>query len=101
METLEAAWRTRVVTTSAIERTGIGTLLDALAEHRTWLEETGEWERRTRMMLGTEVASRVRRRLIDEVLAAGGDADDVIDRVVNRSLSPITAADEMLAALRR
>jgi LAO/AO transport system kinase len=101
METLEGAWRTRVVTTSAVERTGIDKLLDALAEHRAWLEETGEWEQRTRMMLGTEVASRVQRRLIAEVLAASGDADDLIDRVIDRSLSPITAADEMLAALRR
>lgn len=101
MEVLPGAWRTKVITTSAIERTGIDTLLDALAEHRAWLEATGEWERRTRMMLGTEVASRVRRRLIDEVLAASGDAGDVIDRVVDRSLSPITAADELLAALRR
>jgi hypothetical protein len=65
------------------------------------METSGEWERRTRMMLGTEVASRVQRRLIAEVLAASGDADDVIDRVIDRSLSPITAADELLAALRR
>jgi LAO/AO transport system kinase len=101
MEVLEGAWRTRVITTSAIERAGIDTLLDALAEHRAWLEATGGWERRTRMMLGTEIASRVRRRLIDEVLAASGDADALIDRVLDRSLSPITAADEMLAALRR
>jgi hypothetical protein len=36
---------------------------------------------------------------MDEVLAGSGDADDVIDRVLDRSLSPITAADEMLAAL--
>jgi LAO/AO transport system kinase len=101
MEVLEGAWRTRVITTSAVERTGIDKLLDALAEHRAWMETSGEWERRTRMMLGTEVASRVQRRLIAEVLAASGDADDVIDRVIDRSLSPITAADELLAALRR
>ena len=100
MDSLDGGWQTRVIATSALERTGIDKLLDALAEHRDWLEESGEWERRTRMMLGTEVASRVRHRLIQEVLAAGGDAGDVIDRVVDRSLSPITAADEMLAALR-
>lgn len=101
METLEGTWRTRVITTSAVERAGIEKLLDALAEHRAWLEASGEWDQRTRMMLGTEVASRVQRRLIDEVLAASGDADDVIDRVIDRSLSPLAAADEMLAALRR
>ena len=32
MESLEGAWRTRVITTSAVERTGIDKLLDALAE---------------------------------------------------------------------
>jgi hypothetical protein len=52
------------------------------------------------MMLGTEVASRVQRRLIEEVLAAGTSSDELIDQVLDRTLSPLTAADRLLASLR-
>jgi LAO/AO transport system kinase len=100
MELLEGAWRTRVVTTSAVNRTGIDTLIAALAEHRSWLEATGGWNRQTREMLGTEIASRVQRRLLEDVLSATSSADGLIDQVLERSVSPLTAADRMLDRLR-
>jgi LAO/AO transport system kinase len=100
MEALEGTWRTRVVTTSAVEQTGIDALLEALAEHRAWLRESGDWERRTRMMLGVEVASRVQRKLIEEVLGRGAASDDLLDQVISRELSPLSAADRMLERLR-
>jgi LAO/AO transport system kinase len=99
MESLEGAWRTRVITTSAVERTGIDALIESLVEHRAWLRDTGEWDRRTRKMLGTEVASRVQRRLIDEVLETSATVDGLVDRVIERTLSPLTAADRMLERL--
>jgi LAO/AO transport system kinase len=100
METLKGTWQTRVVTTSSVERTGIDTLLDALADHREWLEQSGDWERRSRTMLGTEIAYRVQRKLIEEVTVASGSTDHLLEQVLARSISPLTAADRMLEQLR-
>lgn len=101
MEAMMETWQPRVVMTSSVERTGIDKLLNALADHRLWLRDTGEWARRTRSMLGTEIASRVQRSLLEEFLASRGVQDDLIERVLARDLSPISAADQMLEALRR
>lgn len=101
MEAMMDTWQPRVVMTSSVERTGIDKLLNALADHRLWLRDTGEWDRRTRSMLGTEIASRVQRSLLEEFLASRGVQDDLIERVLARDLSPISAADQMLEALRR
>jgi len=101
MEAMMDTWQPRVVMTSSVERTGIDKLLNALADHRLWLRDTGEWARRTRSMLGTEIASRVQRSLLEEFLASRGVQDDLIERVLARDLSPISAADQMLEALRR
>lgn len=100
MEAMMDTWQPRVVMTSSVERTGIDKLLNALADHRLWLRDTGEWARRTRSMLGTEIASRVQRSLLEEFLASRGVQDDLIERVLARDLSPISAADQMLEALR-
>ncbi len=100
MDGLMHGWRTKVVTTSATERTGIDTLLAALAEHRAWLRDSEEWELRTRRMLGTEIASRVQQRLLADVVAASESTGDVIEQVVARSVSPLAAADRMLERLR-
>lgn len=100
MEAMMETWQPRVVMTSSVERTGIDKLLNALADHRLWLRDTGEWARRTRSMLGTEIASRVQRSLLEEFLASRGVQDDLIERVLARDLSPISAADQMLEALR-
>lgn len=96
MDAVGDGWTPRVVMTSAVEKTGIDTLLGALADHRAWLSESGRWDERTRMMLGSEVAARVQRRLITRVLADGRSQDDVLDRVVAREISPLTAADWLL-----
>lgn len=93
------AWAPRVVMTSAVDQVGIDSLLDALADHRAWLEQSGSWDRRTRMMLGAEVAARVQRNLIARVMAPDTAQDTVLDEVVARQLSPLTAADRLLASM--
>ena len=100
MEPLKNQWQPHVVTTSSVEQIGIDKLLDALAEHRRWLESSGDWDRRTRTMLGSEVASRVQRQLIADVMTAGASQDDVLDAVVKRQLSPLSAADQLLETMR-
>jgi LAO/AO transport system kinase len=96
----DGSWQPRVITTSAVNRAGIDTLILSLEAHRTWLRSSGEWDRRARAMLGAEIASRVQRGLLDEVLGGAATQNDVIDRVFARELSPITAADLMLGRLR-
>ncbi len=94
-----SGWIPRVITTSSVERSGIDTLIAGLGEHREWLCESGEWDRRVRIMLGTEIAARVRRRLLDELVATTGTQDEVIEQVLSRELSPLSAADRLLEQL--
>lgn len=100
MEALEGQWQPRVVMTSSVERTGIDKLLGALTDHRAWLLSSGDWDRRTRTMLGAEIASRVQRSLIREIMSAGTSQDEIVEQVLARSISPLTAAEKMLEALR-
>lgn len=100
MESIAGTWQPRIVTTSSVERTGIDKLIEALAEHREWLTTSGGWDHRTRTMLGAEIASRVQRRLLEEVLVANTSRDEIIEQVVSRAISPLTAADRMLEQMR-
>lgn len=100
MESIAGTWQPRIVTTSSVERTGIDKLIEALAEHREWLTTSGGWDHRTRTMLGAEIASRVQRRLLEEVLVANTTRDEIIEQVVSRAISPLTAADRMLEQMR-
>ena len=96
-------WNTPVVKTSAIHREGVRTLIEAVAAHRTWLEETGEIEARVRSIISTEVTSRVQEALLRQIKQPDTRHDhtgQLIDRVASRDITPGQAADELLGRLR-
>ena len=93
-------WMTPIVMTSAVERTGFDTLQAAIDEHKAWLKQSGVWDERVRTMLATEIATRVQRDLMRQIQTAGNAQDTVIDAVLSRKMSPLAAADQLLASLR-
>lgn len=93
-------WKTPVVKTSATVGTGIEDLIAAIGAHRTWAEESGEARRRHAEGMRSEVQALMQERVLRE-LAARVDAqrlDDVVLRVVDKTVDPYEAVDALLKA---
>lgn len=97
----EGGWDPPVVKTSALKGEGIDNLIRAIAKHRAWLESSGEWAERLRVIAGEEVAARVRselRRRIEHS-ESGTELAASIGRVADREVSPRQAASDILEHL--
>jgi LAO/AO transport system kinase len=95
-----AGWTAPIVPTVATERRGIDRLVAAVAEHRAYLDSSGEGERRRAARARYEIeaiaADLLRRRLIEDP-----DVDRLAGRVLAGELAPQDAAAELLAGLSR
>jgi LAO/AO transport system kinase len=92
------SWKTPVLSTAAIDGTGIPELMDAIARHRAWSAESGEARRRSVQAMRSEIQALVRERVLRE-LASRLDRqglDDMAVRVVDKSLDPYSAVDALL-----
>jgi len=95
------AWRPPVCKTVAARGEGIAEVVEAVAEHRAWLAESGEGARRRRRRAAAEIEAigleRVRERI---GRVRGGAALDVLaDEVVAGRSDPYAAAARLLADL--
>jgi len=91
------SWRAPVLATSAILETGIGELLDAITEHRDYLDSSGEMETRRRDNLEMRILKNaediIRRKLLAH---KNGSLKKLLDKVVDRKLDAHSAAAELL-----
>ncbi|MGH3520153.1 MAG: methylmalonyl Co-A mutase-associated GTPase MeaB [Haloechinothrix sp.] len=97
------SWRQPIVRTVAARGEGADDVLTALAEHEVWLVERGELLRRRQARARAEVEAIALRRLQGELADLhGGEALELLSkRVVDRELDPYSAADELVAGVRR
>ena len=93
-----AAWLPPILQTVALERKGIVELADQIDKHRAYLQQSGEWQRRERARLESELIERLR-----DALWAGWRAQldhhtlsTALDQLVTRQTDPITAAHDLL-----
>lgn len=95
------AWRAPIIPAVATTGEGVSDIWDAVLEHRSASEESGELERRRTFRLREElreiIAQRLGRRARE--ICTGERWDELTDEVVSRSTDPWSAADEMLAAV--
>jgi LAO/AO transport system kinase len=92
-------WRPPIVLTEAVRGEGVETLWEKITEHRTWLEEEGELERRRRANLAQEVfqvASARARRHLEHAVRDDPELRRLLDDVQARRLDPLTAVREIL-----
>ncbi|MFB6296921.1 MAG: methylmalonyl Co-A mutase-associated GTPase MeaB [Salinirussus sp.] len=93
-------WSPRIVETVANRGEGIEAVLSALADHRTYLRESGEAETRRRRRYAEQIRTLLREdvnsMLATEVDARGG-LDRIVDRVMAGETDPYAAVDELLA----
>jgi len=96
---VKGAWRIPILKTEASRAEGVEALVEALDEHRAFIEAEGTLSERRRRNLRNEVLSICTFRLRRD-LAAKMDGDDELNRllaeVVERRLDPASAAKQIL-----
>jgi LAO/AO transport system kinase len=92
-------WRPPVIKTIAARGDGILDLVRAIADHRRYLEATGEMARRTQVHLVNELERILRDGLMDRLLSQIDQASlaSLMAQVATRELDPYAAAYQLLA----
>jgi LAO/AO transport system kinase len=90
-------WSPPIVMTRADNGEGIEELKRATEEHRAYLDRSGEGERRRQASLREFVVSWARGRLEREMhQRLNGGERDLLQRVYDRELDPVSAAEKLL-----
>jgi LAO/AO transport system kinase len=94
-------WKPPIVKTVASKGQGTDEVVDALQQHREWLEQTGELERRRQARAADEIealaVAMLRERMGD--LRGGTALDRLAGKVAAGELDPYAAADELVAGV--
>jgi LAO/AO transport system kinase len=98
----EGYWKVPVVSTEAINNTGIDELYSQIIDHRKALEQSGQFQKRRREQRRAEFVRIIERGVRDRFLR-GVRADKELDRymtmVENAEVDPYTAAEKVLQSL--
>ena len=92
------AWRPPIIATIGNTGEGVPALWDAILEHRSIIESTGELKKRRDFRLSEELREIVARRLEQRAreITSGDRWDQLQAQVLDHSIDPWSAADEML-----
>jgi LAO/AO transport system kinase len=92
------AWRPPIIATVGNTGEGVPTLWEAIAEHRGVIEASGELTQRRQFRLREELREIVARRLEQRAreICTGDRWDTLQQGVLDRTIDPWSAADEML-----
>ncbi|MGK5638738.1 methylmalonyl Co-A mutase-associated GTPase MeaB [Streptomyces sp. URMC 126] len=94
-------WRPPIVKTVAARGEGTDEVVEALEKHRAWMEENGVLAERRAARVAHEIeriaVTALRSRIGD--LRGGRDVSALAARVLDGSLDPYAAADELVAGL--
>jgi LAO/AO transport system kinase len=99
----EGDWKPPIVTTTATAGDGIADLTEKLDAHWSWLDATGERDRRRTARARAEVTAIAVAQLRQRVDGLPGDSqlDVLARRVAAGEIDPYAAADELVAAATR
>jgi LAO/AO transport system kinase len=92
------AWRPPIIATVGNTGEGVPALWDAIAEHRAVIEASGELVQRRQFRLREELREIIARRLEQRAreICTGERWDTLQQGVLDRTIDPWSAADEML-----
>lgn len=95
-------WRQPIASTVAIRGDGVDEVVEAIAKHDAWLEETGERERRRLRRVRDEIENLALATLRAGFNEIHGDSklDTLAERVRVGDLDPYAAADDLVLAWR-
>ena len=92
------AWQPPILRTVATEGDGVPELVAAITRHRAYLHTTGDWQRRERARLHSELEALLRERLVSrwrETVSASR-YQQILDHVVARQISPHQAVTALI-----
>ena len=91
-------WIPPINKTVATEGKGIAELAESIAKHAAHLRVSGDWAARDRARLGSELEAFIRETLMSRFLESVPQEkyDEVVEKVVNRNLSPFEAVKFLL-----
>jgi LAO/AO transport system kinase len=95
-------WRPPVIVTVAETAQGLPELRQKLKEHREFLNDSGELQKRREQRIEAELAEIVAdtaRRNLKEAMKSSDDMRKVLEEVVAREIDPHSAADNLIAKL--
>ncbi|MFC5970382.1 methylmalonyl Co-A mutase-associated GTPase MeaB [Halomarina salina] len=98
----EEGWEPVVLETVAEEGTGVEELVETLADHARYLEESGTGEERARQRYAEEIRTLLREdvnQLVAGELAARGGIEEYVERVLARETDPYAVADELVTPI--
>jgi LAO/AO transport system kinase len=94
-------WKPPIVPTVAVRDEGVGDLVEQLGKHLTWMEGSGELQRRRRTRARDEIeaiaVTALRERMGD--LHGHQRLDVLAEKVLDGSCDPYAAADELVEGL--
>jgi LAO/AO transport system kinase len=93
-----SSWLPPILRTIATDGTGVEGLLAAIEQHRQHLRQSGDWVQRERTRLESEFEGLLTETLVTQFRAHVPNVryDQVVDRLVQRKLSPWEAVKELL-----
>ena len=100
-EAPDEAWAVPILQTTALDGEGVSALVDAIEDHRDYLQAGDEWQVLHRRHARAELEvwlQRYLRALVDEHIDAGA-FEEALSSVVRRDHDPASAAQELLAKL--
>ncbi len=94
----ELVWIPIILRTVALDGTGIPALAEAIANHRAFLERTGNWHQRERWRLQTELDLMLQSTLMTSFRSGlpEGAYEHALDDVLARRISPIQAVEQLV-----
>jgi len=95
-------WRAPVLKTVALEGKGVAEVLDAVAAHRAYLQESGQWTEKERERARTDLVHLLERELVGRLVARVGEEelDRWVARIVAREADPAQALEALLGGTR-
>jgi LAO/AO transport system kinase len=94
------SWRPPIVKTVANQGEGLDLVVDAIDQHRAWMESTGELDRRRSRRARDEIEAIALTALRGKLQNIHGHdrLDELADAVAAGQIDPYSAADEVIAA---
>jgi LAO/AO transport system kinase len=95
---LAEIWLPSVLRTIAIENRGIDELVEEIARHREWLKQNGNWGKKERQRIETDMVHMLSDRLFEKWQQKNSTEllQGKIDQVIERKCSPYQAVAELL-----
>src|SRR5215469_4328322 len=88
-------WRVPILKTSATQNQGIAEVVDAMAQHRAFLDESGQMAQRNQRQVRSEVLALLQHSLMRRLQrdVSEDEWNRLIDAIVERTANPYSVAD--------